>query len=108
MPARQPQAEVPSGYSLVRSIGQGGMGTVHVVREVSTSRLFALKRMYHRLFASDRAAKRFAREIEVLKAATQAVPNLPHPNIVTIHAAGSDNLGPWFTMEYCEREAWAN
>jgi eukaryotic-like serine/threonine-protein kinase len=103
MNATQPQSGVPSGYSLVRSIGEGGMGTVHLVRETSTSRLFALKRMHHRLFANDRAARRFAREIEVLQAATQVDSNLPHPNIVTIHAAGSDNLGPWFTMEYCER-----
>jgi serine/threonine protein kinase len=79
------------------------MGTVHLVREDATSRLFALKRLHPRLFPNRRAPIRFAREIEILKAATQPDRAGCSWKIVNIHEAGAEQSGPWYAMEYCER-----
>jgi Tol biopolymer transport system component len=75
------------GYTILSSLGSGGMGEVYRARDAALGRDVAIK-VLPRFFTSDRERlARFEREARVLAA-------LNHPNIATIHgvervAAGS-------------------
>src|SRR5882724_7160411 len=70
---RTPQP-VP-GYEMVRVLGRGGMGCVMLGRDEKTGRAVAIKTMLPEFAVSDKAMRRFIREIDVAAA-------LKHPNIV--------------------------
>ncbi|MHC4607123.1 MAG: serine/threonine-protein kinase, partial [Planctomycetota bacterium] len=77
-------------YRIVRKLGEGGSGRVYLAHDPDLGRDVAIKIL-------DRAAaehlERFRREMEILAA-------LKHPNIVTIHDAGTQEGRPYFAMEY--------
>src|SRR5262245_61810767 len=90
-----PKSEERIGrYRLVRILGEGGMGTVHLAeQETPVRRLVALKTVRLGSFSRD-AAARFAAEC-------QALADMNHPGIAKILDGGLTSSGlPYFVMEY--------
>lgn len=84
---------VAGRYLGERLLGRGGMASVYAVRDVSTGRRLALKRLAHD--ANRKALILFEREYHTLA-------SLRHPNIVEVYEYGSDADGPYYTMELLE------
>ena len=82
-------------YTIIESLGQGGMGEVYVAEDSKLNRRVALK-VLTGLTASDPERRaRFERE-------ARAVAALNHPNIVTIHSVEEADGVPFLTMELVE------
>jgi serine/threonine protein kinase/tetratricopeptide (TPR) repeat protein len=84
-------------YSVIRSIGSGGIGTVYMVERIAGG---ALQRAALKVLSLHAAgpffANRFAREQHVLA-------SLEHPNITRMLDAGvSDSGQPYLVMEYVD------
>ncbi len=79
-------------YELLRSLGQGGMGTVWLVRDLSTGTECVLKRLTPD--AGHAAPGSLRREFELLT-------RVRHPSVVSVHELGfSPDGAPYLTMEY--------
>ncbi|MDP6693866.1 MAG: serine/threonine-protein kinase, partial [Phycisphaerales bacterium] len=82
-------------YTLVYSLGAGGMGHVYEATTEQPKRTVAFK-LFSQVLRSRQGMQRFKTEIEVLG-------NLSHPNIATMYDAGTWDDGeggvPWFAME---------
>src|SRR5690349_4145466 len=90
---RSPQA-IP-GYETVKLLGRGGMGCVMLGREQSTGRAVAIKTLLPEFAVSDKAMKRFMREIDVAAA-------LKHQNIVEFVDRGTHNGVVYLVTEFVE------
>jgi eukaryotic-like serine/threonine-protein kinase len=90
---RCPQA-IP-GYDTVRLIGRGGMGCVMLAREQKTGRAVAIKTLLPEFAVSDKAMRRFLREIDVAAA-------LKHPHIVDFIDRGTHNGVVYLVTEFVE------
>lgn len=90
---RSPQA-IP-GYDTVKLLGRGGMGTVMLGREQRTGRAVAIKTLLPEFAISDKALKRFLREIDVAAA-------LKHKNIVEFIDRGTHNGVVYLVTEYVD------
>jgi len=88
-----PQTTV-AGYALGPLLGRGGMGVVHLATRLSDGATFALKLMRPEAAVDAHAREVFDREIAVTG-------SLRHPNVVTMHAHGSQGDVFYFAMEYC-------
>lgn len=94
---------VPTGvviggdYEIVRLLKEGGMGAVHVARQLSTGRSRALKILLPSIVSSPRALERFEREARIGAQIASA-------HVVEVLGAGVDPaLGlPWIAMELVE------
>jgi WD40 repeat protein len=82
-------------YELRGLLGQGGMGIVYRARQVSLNRSVALKMIRAGLWAGDDEVRRFRNEAE-------AIANLDHPRIVTIHEVGQYQGQHYFSMKLVE------
>lgn len=83
------------GCLLLEKIGEGGMGTVYMARQLSLDRVVALK-ILSPIFARDKDKReRFLKE-------AKASAKLHHPNIISIHSAGFDGGHCYYAMEYIE------
>jgi WD40 repeat protein/serine/threonine protein kinase len=80
-------------YSLIRELGQGGMGVVYLAEQVNLKRLVALKVIRHGVNATPDEVNRFCAEAE-------AVARLQHPNIVQIYEVGSEQGVHYLALEY--------
>ncbi len=91
-PAVRPSFDRIGPFRLVRRIGGGGMGIVHLAVEEGLGREVALKliRADHLPFGDSQ--RRFRREIEV-------VAGLRHPGIVPVLSCGEDAGVPYYAME---------
>jgi serine/threonine protein kinase len=90
------KTELPSidGYEFIEEIGRGGMGVVYKALQVSTKRNVAVKVMLAGPFASEKAQRRFDREV-------QLAARLRHPRIVTVLESGQVSTGQkYFAMDY--------
>jgi formylglycine-generating enzyme required for sulfatase activity len=86
-------------FQLLRELGRGGGGVVHLARDTRLGRLVALKVLPSAYASSPAALERFRRE-------TQALAKASHPHIAAIHEVGEDEGGaPYFAMEYVEGES---
>lgn len=97
MPAAQPG---PSSADLriTRTLGEGGMGRVHLARQVSLDRDVAVKTLKEGAPPSARAA---------LLAEAMVTGSLEHPGIVPVHAVGIDDGGsPVLVMKRVEGVEW--
>src|SRR5262245_14287947 len=88
-------------YVLLRPLGRGGMGVVHLARDTRDGRTVALKALPSRLAASPHAMERFRREV-------RAVAALDHEHIVPILDSGEENGVPWFAMAWVEGRTLAD
>lgn len=79
-------------YTIVRKLGQGGMGEVYVAHDARLNRQVALKVLHPDMAADAERLERFRRE-------AQAVAALNHPNIVTIHAVEEIDGVRFITLE---------
>jgi serine/threonine-protein kinase len=90
---RSPQA-IP-GYDSVRLLGRGGMGSVMLARDQRTGRAVAIKTLLPEFAVSDKAMRRFMREIDVAAA-------LKHKNIVEFIDRGTHNGVVYLVTEYVD------
>ena len=82
-------------YRLIRLIGEGGMGTVHLAERKDAGNPVAMKFLLHAGLSPARR-ERFATEIKLLG-------KLNHPAIARLYDAGTLPDGtPWFVMEYVD------
>ena len=80
-------------YTIVRTLGRGGMGKVLLVDDQLTGERVALKMLRAMHLANDQVVARFLREID-------AVRRLDHPCIVKIYDAKHTDTELYYTMEY--------
>lgn len=83
------------GYEMVRLLGRGGMGSVMLGRDRKTGRAVAIKTLLPEFAVSDKAMRRFMREIDVAAA-------LKHPNIVEFLDRGMRNGIVYLVTEYVD------
>ena len=82
-------------YTVIRVLGQGGMGVVYLAEQAALKRLVALKVIRHGINATSGEVARFLAEAE-------AVARLQHPNIVQIHEVGEQGGVYYLVLEYVE------
>src|SRR6266852_2274980 len=80
---------------IVELIGRGGMGAVYKARQKSLGRFVAIKILAPQHAANPSFAERFSRE-------AQALAELNHPNIVTVHDFGRAGEVYFLLMEYVD------
>ncbi|MGH9868455.1 MAG: protein kinase domain-containing protein, partial [Candidatus Polarisedimenticolia bacterium] len=84
-------------YRLVRSLGEGGMGTVYLAADLAEEqRPVALKKVHSALLTPE--------AIEALRAEFSLMTRLRHPHVVEVYDLGLDaSTGdPFLTLEYIE------
>jgi serine/threonine protein kinase len=82
-------------FEIIDLIGRGGMGAVYKARQKSLGRLVALKILAPQHAANPSFAERFSRE-------AQALAELNHPNIVTVHDFGRAGGFYFLMMEHID------
>jgi hypothetical protein len=83
-------------YEIVEKLGEGGMATVYLARQLDLDRLVALKELRVLSSSDPSFATRFLREARMAG-------SLSHPNIVTVHDYIESEGTPFIAMEYVER-----
>ncbi|MBA4188447.1 MAG: hypothetical protein C0467_10620 [Planctomycetaceae bacterium] len=81
------------GYEIEGELGRGGMGVVYKATHLRFSRQAAIKMLLGGQYADPLARVRFLVEAE-------AVAQLCHPNIVSVHEFGQHDGQPFFALEY--------
>jgi serine/threonine protein kinase/TolB-like protein/Tfp pilus assembly protein PilF len=85
-----------SHYSVIRSLGAGGMGEVYLAEDTRLRRRVALKLLPASFTSDSERVRRFERE-------AHAASSLNHPNVCTIHEVVETEDGrPSIVMEYVE------
>ena len=84
-----------SGYTIKRTIGKGGMGTVYLATQESLERDVVLKTMNVTDTDSTEFAERFLNEGRI-------VAQLRHPHIITIYDIGRTDDTLYIAMEYVD------
>ena|GEM_PF-6505276 len=80
---------------IIELIGRGGMGAVYKARQKSLGRFVALKILAPQFAGNPSFAQRFSRE-------AQALAELSHPHIVTVHDFGKAGEFYFLLMEYVD------
>jgi hypothetical protein len=80
------------GYEVLKTLGQGGMGSVYLARQVSLDREVALKVMHPKVASNPTFLARFLRE-------ALAAAKLVHPHVVQIYDVGEDHGVRYYSME---------
>ncbi len=83
------------GYDTIRILGRGGMGSVMLARDQKTGRAVAIKTLLPEFAVSDKAMRRFMREIDVAAA-------LKHSNIVEFLDRGVNNGVVYLVTEFID------
>lgn len=81
------------GYTTVKLLGKGGMGSVILAQDESNGQMVAIKTMLPEVAVSEQAMKRFMREIEVAAA-------LKHPYIVSYVTHGTHQGVVYLVSEF--------
>jgi serine/threonine protein kinase len=85
-----------ASYTLLESIGYGGMAVVYRALQDSLERIVAIKILSESLSASPEFKARFKRE-------ARTAAHLRHPNVITVYDFGEDERGvPYLVLEYVE------
>ncbi len=88
-------------YSLVRMLGDGGMGAVYKAEDNVLRRFVAIKLLHPAAAANPAAVERFLRE-------AQAAASIGHPNIIDILDFGEADGKPYLVMEYLRGRSLAD
>lgn len=83
------------GYDMIRVLGRGGMGCVMMGRNQQTGAAVAIKTLLPEFAVSDKAMRRFMREMDVAAA-------LKHPNIVEFLDRGVHNGVVYLVTEFVD------
>jgi eukaryotic-like serine/threonine-protein kinase len=95
-PAARPPLDLSPGtivdgtFRIMRTLGSGGMGVVHLARDLGLHREVALK------------VHRAATGLDRLQREAIAMAQLAHPNVVTVHAVGQVDGRLYVAMEYVQ------
>lgn len=90
----EPRPDFP--YELLGNAGRGGMGTVHVARDVELARRVALKELNSEVRHVVGIRARFIREAQITA-------QLDHPNVVPVYALEMTPEGmPAYTMKFVQ------
>ena len=84
-----------AGYTVLREIGTGGMGSVYLVQHPRLPRQDAMKVIHSHLSSDPVFAARFDREAAI--ACT-----LDHPSLVKVYDRGLDDGRLWLTMQFID------
>jgi Tol biopolymer transport system component/tRNA A-37 threonylcarbamoyl transferase component Bud32 len=84
-------------YSIISTIGAGGMGDVYLAEDTRLRRRVALKVLRSEVAADETAEKRLLRE-------ARAAATLEHPNICTVYEVGDADGHGFIAMQYAEGE----
>jgi len=84
-----------SRYRIVSTIGEGGMGSVHLAEDTELGRRVALKTVSPALAADGAARRRLLRE-------AAAAAGLDHPFVCKVYDVGEHDGQPFIAMEYVE------
>jgi len=87
--------QIIAGYTILRSLGAGGMGEVYLAQHPRLPRRDALKVLSASVCAESEYRERFNREADI--AAT-----LWHPHIVEVHDRGDVDGQLWISMDYVD------
>ncbi|MFO0868001.1 MAG: protein kinase [Pirellulales bacterium] len=90
-PASAAEPLVP-GFTLLRRLGQGGMGMVYEARDERLQHRVAIKLLHPQALDNPRARSRFRCEMEILA-------SMQHDHIVRIHHGSSFGAQPYCVME---------
>ena len=82
-------------YELIRLLGRGGMGEVHLARDTLLDREVAIKLLPESLADDEDLRKRLLRE-------ARAAATLNHPNVTTIHEVGEIDGRDYIVQEYLD------
>ncbi len=95
--------EASSPYTIVRKLGEGGLGNVWLARDEKLNRNVAIKEMNRHALESPKAWQRFEREAEITG-------QLEHPNVVSLYQYGTDrNTGePFYSMRFVGKRTLAD
>jgi serine/threonine-protein kinase len=81
------------GYWMVRELGRGGMGAVHLALAATDGELVAIKTIIPAAAGTRAQVERFLREARILQ-------KLVHPHIVRFRAMGESKESFYFVMDY--------
>lgn len=89
-------------YLVVRKLGEGGIGIVHLVEDTRIGGRFALKHLKASALARPALVRRMVLEAKVMAHVSG------HPTVAKLREVGeSDELGPYFVMELVEGQTLA-
>jgi serine/threonine protein kinase len=90
-------------FTLLRKIGEGGLGTVWLARDEKLRRNVALKELNTSSSESLKLWKRFAREAEITG-------HLEHPNVVPLYMSGvnPETERPFYAMRFLGKQTLAD
>ncbi|MDW8361383.1 MAG: serine/threonine-protein kinase [Myxococcales bacterium] len=94
-----PRARTVAGYEVVRPLGEGGVGTVWLVRRPGADRLFVLKIPKADLLASASETEREGLLASFVEEA-RTLAGLYHPNVASIVDRGVHEGMPFLVLEY--------
>ena len=80
-------------FQLERKLGQGGMATVYLARDLRLNRPVAIKILHGQYASDEQFLRRFKHEAD-------AAAQLGHPNIVRVYDVGSEGDLHYIVMEY--------
>ena len=86
-------------YRIIRLLGEGGMGSVHLAEHVGLNKRVAVKFLHLELAGQEDVVKRFEQEARVAA-------SIRHKNIIEVYDVGLSADGdPFLVMEYLEGES---
>ncbi len=86
------------GYTIVKELGRGALGTVYKATDNKDGKVVAVKFLIDAMQGNSDAVKRFKREI-------RACLQLDHPNLIGAYTAGEIDGKWYYVMEYIEGES---
>ncbi|HET7698425.1 MAG TPA: protein kinase [Vicinamibacterales bacterium] len=88
-------------YEVLSTVGKGGMGEVHRVRDTRLDRIVAIKTLSPSLAADPAFRERFEREARTLS-------GLSHPNVCAVYDIGREGTTEYLVMEFVEGRTLAD
>ena len=84
-----------SDFVINRTIGTGSFGRVHLVKDKSSSKYYAMKALIKAEVVQNRQVEHTVNEKKILEM-------LDHPFLVKLHATFQDSLHVFFVLEYIQ------